>query len=452
LKRYEFRFCALAVPDDWVPVPPLGLAEPRQREGRLSLRVAEEWLRVPVAAADYARRQKELLAGALAEFELIREGPFPDARSGYALIFEYENEERLTSREMRIYRAQGLHVVILNLLGNGGEDRIRDQVFDAIARSFERRGDEPFERAERRPLLGALEGGALLASDPGAVREGFPRACVSLAVPRGWEARREEGSAVLHRSGVEIRLRRVLEHENYAGIWFERRMKRLRDSPGSQMSAWSDGTLTGGPPFVAVLYDETARGRSWNTAAAQRTLDVAVADRQLLEWSLRAPAGSSFHDQQAVLQSVIASAVFLDPAEWETCPLEPWIDLTLRGPWDVHGPGTYVHSQHADLLLQLGCVESHTSLEALRPRLLESLRRACKVQRSSTQMESLGLLRGLSALRWSGQGRMAVRAIWLRSEESLYSCVLQGRDGERLDELFLEAIEGMRLPGMRSAA
>lgn len=452
MKPYEFRFCALSVPDDWVPVPPLGLGEPRRRERRLSLQVSEDWLRTPTAAADHARRQKELLSRVFEDFELLREGPFPDARSaGYVVLFEYENEERLLSREMRIYRSQGLQVVSLTLLGEGGEDRVRDQIFDAVARSFESRGGEAFAKAERRPLLPGLEAEALPPADPTASRERFPRACISLGVPRGWEVLREEGLAVLKRSGAEIRLRRVLEHKNDAGIWFERKMKSLRDHPGSLVTAWSEGTLTGGRPYAAVLYDETGRTRSWNTAAVKRTLDVAIADRQLLEWSLQAPS-SAFLDLQALLQGVIASTVFLDPAEWETCPVEPWLSLTLRGPWEAQGPGTYVHSEQADLLLQLGAVESHSPLETLRPRLLESLRRSYKVQKSASEKESLGLYRGLEALRWSGQGKRWVKGIWLRAEENLYSCVLQGRDAAKVDELLLQIVEGLRLPGMRSAA
>lgn len=444
MKRYEFRFCALAVPDDWVPVPPLGLAEPRAGESRLSLSVAEQWFSEPVSAADYGKRQRDLFAGALEDFELVAEQPWPDPRSGWALVYEYENEERLTSREMRVWRAQGPQLSALTLLGPGGPDRGRDQVFETIARSFEPRGGEAFAKAERIPLLAALESGARPPLDPSARRERYPRVAISLALPRGWDSMEEDGTAVLRRSGFEIRVRRVLEHANSADLWFERKMKQLRDGEGSLVTAWTQGTIPEGKPYAAVVYDETARSRTWTTAAVQRTLEVAVSDRLLLEWSIRAPS-SSFQDAPAILQGVIATAEFLDPSEWELCPVEPWIDLTLKGPWEVEGPGTYVRSEPFSLL-QLSAQESHASLEALRPRLLEGLRRATAV-RSSSEKESLGLFRGAEALRWEGEGRMAVRAIWVRAGEKLLSIVLQGRNAKEGEELFWRGAEGIRNPG-----
>jgi hypothetical protein len=444
LKRYEFRFCALAVPDDWVPVPPLGLAEPRAGESRLSLSVAEQWFPEPVSAADHGKRQRDLLAEALEDFELVAEQPWPDPRSGWTLTFEYENDERLTSREMRVWRTQGPQLSALTLVGPGGSSRGRDQIFEAIARSFEARGGEAFARAERAPLLAALESGARPPLDPAARRERYPRVAISLAVPRGWDALAEGDAAVLRRSGFEIRVRRVLEHSNSADLWFERKMKQFRDGEGSLITAWSQGTIPEGKPYAAVSYDETARSRTWTTAAVQRTLEAALSDRLLLEWSIRAPS-SSFRDAPDILQGVIATAEFLNPSEWELHPVEPWIDLTLQGSWEVEGPGTYVRSEPFSLL-QLSAQESHASLEALRPRLLDGLRRATAV-RSSSEKESMGLLQGAEALRWEGEGRMAVRAIWVRAGDKLLSLVLQGRNAKEGEDLFRRGAKGIRKPG-----
>ena len=445
MKRYEFNFCSLAAPDEWLPVPPLGLAEPRSGENRLSLSVAEQWLGEPVSASDYGKRQRALLAEILVDFKLVAEQPWPDPRSGWALVFEYENEERLTSREMRVWRAQGPQLIALTLLGPGGPGRGRDQVFEAIARSFEPRGGEAFARTERTPLLAALESGIRLPADPAAARERFPRVTISMVVPRGWEAAAENGQAVLRRSGFELRARRVLEHSNKVGLWFERKMKQLRDSGGSLVMAWTQGALSEGCPYAAVAYDESARSRTWTTAAVQRTLEAAVSGRQLVEWSIRCPS-SSFLDAQAILQGVIASAESLDPSDWETCPAEPWIDLTLKGHWEVEGPGTYAKADGAFVLLQLADQESHAPLEALRPRLLEGLRRAAAVRRP-TEKQSTGLFKGLDALRWEGDGRLAVRAIWVRSGQRLYSCTLNGADPEETNELFRLAASGLTPPG-----
>lgn len=445
MHRYEFRFCSLAVPDDWIPVPPFSLAEPGSGEDRLSLTVAEQWLPEPLTAADHGTKQRALLAGALEDFELIAEQPWPDPRSGWALLFEYENEERLTSREMRVWRVQGPQLLSLTLLGPGGPSRGRDQVFEAIARSFEPRGGEAFARVERTPLLGALESEAKPPSDPTAMRQRFPRVAISIAVPRSWEAVAQDDQAVLRRSGCELRARRVLEHANDASLWFERKMKQLRDDADSLVMAWWQGTLPEGRPYAAVAYDETARSRTWKTEAVQRTLEVAIAGKQLLEWSARCPS-SSFRDAQAILQGVIASAEFLDPSDWETCLPEPWIDLTLKGHWEVEGPGTYVKAEGPFMLLQLAAQESHASLEALRPRLLEGLRRAAAI-RVGSERESMGPLRGSQALRWDGEGRTAIRAIWLRAQDQLLSSTLSGVEPRAADELIQQIAAGLRPPG-----
>jgi hypothetical protein len=455
LKRYDFPFCSLGVPDDWVPAPPLGLEEPRrQREDRLSLQVAEIWVNPPVAANEYAQKQRDVLAQVYEDFQLVLEGPLSgtDPRSGAMLVFEYENEERLTSQEVRVFRVQGPQICTLTLLGPGGPSRSRDQVFDAIARSFEPRNADFFAKAEQTPLLGGLDQGVPPPPDPTALRETFPRACVSIPVPRGWEARRERDGVVFGRTGAEIRLRRILENGGSPNLWFASRMKELRDTPGSLVFTWNQAPLQDGRRHAAILSDETARSRSWTTAATPRTLDVMIADQQPLAWTLRAPS-SSFQDLQAVLQGLIAGTIFLDPSEWETCPPEEWIDVTLRGPWKAEGPGTYsLFDDGGALILQLNRAESHSSLDTLRPRLLESLRRALKVQRNTAEVETPGLFRGLEALRYAGKGRMAVRAIWLRSGENLYSCTLIGSDPKRTDELFLQLVAGLRLPGMRDAA
>jgi hypothetical protein len=457
LKRYEFPFCCLMVPDDWNPIPPLGLEESSIREDdRLSLQVAEQWMDSPIVADDYARKQRDLIAKIYEDFELIREvHPLGgDPRSGAVLIFEYENEERLTSREIRVFRVQGPQACILTLLGPGGPSRSRDQVFDAITRSFEIRGSDFFAKAQQAPLLSGTAEGAPFFSDPSAIREKFPRACVSLHVPQGWDVRRDGNLALLlSRDGrTEIRLRRILENEGSPSVWFAGRMKELRENPGSLVLTWNQGSLPDGRGHAAILSDETARSRSWTTAATPRTLDIMIADRQPFVWTLCSPS-SSFQKIQITLQGLIAGVSFLDPSEWETCPPEKWIDVTLRGPWKVEGPGTYSLFDSGNVLLfQLSCVESHSSLETLRPHLLDSLIRAFKVQRNTFEIETLGLFRGLDALRYSGKGRMAVRAIWIRSGENLYSCTLSGSDPRRTDELFLQLVESLRLPGMRDAA
>jgi hypothetical protein len=447
VKRYDFSFCTLAVPEDWVPVPPLGLKEPRQSKERLELRVAEVWLGSPVGATDFASQQRERFSGIHQDFVLVREGSLPK-QAGAFLVFEYENEEGLISRKMWICRPQGPRVVSLTLLGPGGSSRFRDEVFEAISQTLELKAGEFLAQAQSQPLLSNLTGLPIPSADPNSSLQKFPRACVALPVPRGWEVSQEEnGTIVFLRSGCEIRLRRVVEHAGRPEVWFAETLQHLRATPGSLVIAYDQGALTDGRRYAAVLADETPRARSWTTAASSRVLGVEIADKQPLEWVLRAPP-NAFKDAQSTLDGLIAGMVFLDPEEWETSPAETWVHLTLRGPWKVQGPGTYTRSEPF-LLLQLSRLENPPALESLRPRLVDSLRRSFKVQRHSTEQETPGLFRGLEALRYSGRGRSAVQAIWLRSEACLYSCLLTGADAKRTEELFLAVVEGLRLPGMR---
>lgn len=450
LKRYEFPFCTLSVPPEWVPVPPLTLAEPGATgERRISARVEEAWKGEPVDAVAWGKRQREALSKALEDFVLFREGPhpLPGTQSGYAIVFESEDEERMTTREMRVYLAHGAHLVTLALAGPEERRRDCEAVFDEVARSFAITGDGFLEK---------LEAGALFphpsARDPTASRRAFPRLCASLGVPRGWEAREEGPVAVLDHSGTEIRLRRVLEHGAEPALWHEAAMKRLRETEESLVLRSEKGTLPSGQPFAGLLFDETARSRSWNTAAVARILAVAVHldPAVLLEAVLKAPT-AAMPDLQWIFQSLLASLKLLPPAEWQTSPVEPWLDLTLHGPWKADGPGTYTRlAGGAPVILQLGRLESPASLENLRPRLVEGLRKAHKIQHNSGEETSTGLLRGVEALRYAGRGKMAVRGIWLRSEGYLHSCVFQGAKSEETEELFQQAVRGLRVVGLES--
>lgn len=445
LQRYDFPFCTVSVPPHWVPVPPLTLAEPNG-ERRMSARVAEAWEKGPVDAAARAKRDLDGVSRALEDFALVRQGPHPP--NGAVLVFDFEDEERLTTREMRVYLARGAHLVTLTLQRPEEAPREYDAVFEEMARSFAITGDEFLAKLEPGPLFPIAS-----PPDPTASRRNFPRLCSTVGVPRGWEAREEGREVVLARTGAEIRLRRILEHAADPALWHEPALQELRATTGSLVLRSESGILPGDRPFAGILFDETARSRSWNTAATARTLAVAVeiGPGVLLEARLKAPP-ASLPDLQGLLHGLLTGITLLPSAEWLTSPVEPWLDLTLTGPWKAEGPGTYTRLDGSPVILQTGQIESPAPLENLRPRLVEGLRKAHKVQRNSGEETSSGSLRGVEALRYSGRGKMAIRGLWLRAEGQLYSCVFQGASAPECEELVQRAAQGARVPGMATIA
>lgn len=423
------------MPDDWEPLAPFGFAGPGDEEDRMTAQAMERWLREPTPAADHAKQQLQLLPAMYDEFSLVQNG-------GSFLLFRFRNEEGDRALGKVIYLTLGPLVCDLTLLALDGPDKERDRLFEAIGKTFELRNVEFLAKVEKRPLL--TPGVALTGE-----RRKYPRACISLPTPSGWDATYEDGSAMFRRSGAEIRLQRVLGSDGDVGAWFKQRMQDLQDTK-SLLLASEKGALERGD-YAAVLYEEKGAGRTWNTAAVKRSLDVFVSDEQPLLWTLTANV-AGFDGHRPVLESLVASTELLPPEEWETKIAEPWIDLTLKGPWKPQGPGLYVMMVPAFMCIYLTTQPEKTPFETAVPSIIESVRKSAGIREVYSEKQAIGSWQGKDALRYGVEGFadlphvQGTRSVWVSSGKTLYGGIVWGPDSFRVEKLHLRLVEALRIP------
>jgi hypothetical protein len=269
-------------------------------------------------------------------------------------------------------------------------------------------------------------------------------------VPSGWEAVEDDGDALLRRGAAEIRIHRDLNGHGDPGSWFSRRLKRLQDS-GDLLLNSEHGEVDRGS-YAAVLYEEKGVDRTWKTAATRRGFEVFLNDQQSLLCSLIASEGS-FNDYRPLFESLIASAQFLDPEEWETKLQEPWIDYTLRGPWQAEATGVYANVTETPLFVHLSMEPTTFTLEKLEVSILESLRQGFHLKAGFAEHSTLGDWRQHEALHYAIDGcevksgrDVSVRATWLSKEQRLYGIFVRGAaaaPSEALSRSLLEAFHAL---------
>lgn len=438
------------VPNDWVPLAPFGFAGPGAEDDRMTAQAMERWLKESPPAADYARRQAELLPALYDRFELLREGPHRSdgPGDGHFLSFRFRSEESDRSLGKVIYLVQGPLVCDLTLTALDGPDPDRDRLFEAIGRTFSLRGVDHLARLEKGPLLSTEFHQPEVPAWPGPRRK-FPRCCVSLPLPSGWEVADEDGQAVFRRGGTEIRMRRVLGSDGDVDGWFGDRMKELQETESLLLRS-ERGAIERGD-YAALLFEEKGAARRWNTAAVTRTLELFLGDEQPLLWSLYGKA-EGFSAQLPLLEQLARAAEFLPPAEWETKLAEPWIDLTLKGPWRTEGPGLYVTMKPSFTSVFLMSHEEKSPIETMRPSLVDSVRKGSGVQEIYAENEVAGLWRGKDALSYTIEGFAegphvrGSRVAWFSSGGLVYGCVVHGTNAARVEKLFTSVVDGVRIP------
>jgi hypothetical protein len=455
LKHYASRTCTFAVPDEWVAEPPFAFREPGEEGDRMGAQILERSLADMPSAASYARDQKPILGELYDGFELLQEGPqrLEGSGEGYAVTFKYLDEEEYPSRGRMTVFTCGPLVCQLVLSGPDGVDPERDRLFESIARTFSFRDAEVFAEAKaggmtsetlRLPQAEAAKGW------PGAWRK-FPRCCIELPLPIGWEVVTDERDDVLFRRGSgEIRLHREIGANNEADVWLEDRMNRLREQ-GDRLLSSEQGELERGA-YVAVLSEERGAIRTWKTAAVTRVLDLFWGDQQPLVWTLRAPE-AGFSDLRLFLESLIAASRFLDPSEWETRIAEPWVDYVLKGHWEPQGPGLYVQPEEEMTFVQLSQEASDFPLDKLQPSILDSMRRGNVLMEGSTEVHLSGVWRGHEAFHYAVDGvdeesgeDVSLRAVWLSGNRLLYNIFVRGVDPESTEGLSRSLLDAFRAP------
>ena len=450
MNRYESRYYTFVVPGDWEPLAPFGFAGPGDEDDRMTAQAMERWLKESPSAADYARRQVDLLPALYDRFELLSEGPHRSdgPGDGHFLAFRFRSEEGDRSLGKVIYLVQGPLVCDLTLTALDEPDPDRDRLFEAIGKTFSLRGVDHLARLEKGPLLSADFHQPDMPPWPGPRRK-FPRCCVSLPLPSGWEVADEDGRAVFRRSGTEIRLRRVLGSDGDVDDWFKDRMKELQETESLLLRS-EQGAIERGE-YAALLFEEKGAARRWNTAAVTRTFELFIGDEQPLLWSLHGKA-EGFAQHLPLLEQLALAAEFLPPAEWETKLAEPWIDLTLKGPWRTEGPGVYVTMKPSFTCVYLVSQDEKHPLATIGPSVAESVRQSAGVQEVYTEEQSLGLWRDHEALHYSVEGFadqphiQGTRSVWVSSGQTLYGGIVWGPDAFRVEKLHRQVAEALRIP------
>lgn len=451
MKRYESRYCTFAVPDDWETEPPFAFRERGEEGNRMGAQILERSLADMPSAAEYAKKQKPILAEIYEGFELLLEGPqrIEGPGEGYSISFRYVDEEENPSRGRMIFFTCGPLVCQLFLSGPDGDDSERDRLFEAIGKTFAFRGADALASARAGGLTSEvlrMKQTEAAKGWPGPWRK-FPRCCVELPLPNGWEVVIDERDDVLFRhGGAEIRLHRELGENNEAGIWFANRMRRLQQQ-GDRLLGSEQAELERGS-YAAVLYEEKGAVRMWKTAAVMWILDLFLRDQQPLVWTLRAP-GEGFLDLRSFLESLIAASRFLEPAEWETRPAEPWLNLILKGPWQAESPGLYSLSSDSPTFVHLAHEQEAVSLAGLRSSIAKTFQNSYK-ERGYVDNETLGAWRGFDAIHVSVDAKndalepRHARATWLTNNQSIFSLLVWSAEETVASQISRDLLEGFR--------
>lgn len=437
--RLEADFCTLELPGGWLQTGPLRFAANAEPEA-LTAEVEEIWQEgEPLPATEHLQERKEFLRNCFEDFGVLSEGPV-EAASPRALgiTARYENDDFQPVVHREIVLTEGPIRCSLRLFGP--EDATdREVIFESIVRSFQLTTGRSLGSAESLDLFSDP---ALLTSDPRVAVDSFPFLCHSMAVSNEW-SRSVEGRHVMLRGGRnEIRIHRLLAEDREAGKWIVRRIEEI-ESAGGRLLATGRGTTPQGP--VSALWSELGAG-TWRTAATQRQLHLRLATEEPLEFQVSGPLRQP-SEAESVLGPLIASLRSLDPELWRTLPLEPWIDLELKGPWTSTFPGLYVDSELFIPVLELRQQENAPALETVKDSLHEALRQGSGVlPGSDSETAEMGQFRGLEAWRYRADAQLNIRGIFLQEQSTITTCLLQMREAEAADALFQKILEGLRLP------
>lgn len=436
----EADFCTLELPDGWLRLGPLRFTAAASAES-LAGEVEEVWLEGEApSVGDYLEERKAFLSRCFEAFEVLAEGPVEaGGPRAHGLTLRFENDDFQPTIHREVVLAEG--PVRCSLRLSGPEDAPdREALFDRIVRSFQLTTGRFLGAAEPFSLFGEPE--RSFVTDPRIAVEAQPLLCHRLAVPRDWSCTVEGREVVLGAGRSEIRIRRLLGDEREAGKWMVSQLEKL-EATGSRLLGTGQGSTPRGAS--SALWSESGSG-TWRTAATQRQLVFRLATEEPLEFTVRGSLRQPV-EVEPLLGPLIGSLEPLDSESWLTRPLEPWLDLTLEGPWTCIDLGLYVHPELFIPVLELRQQRDAPPLETLKSSLHEALRQGAGVlPGSNNEVAEMGQFRGREAWRYRADAQLSIRGIWVADGSTLTSCLLQTRDGASADAVFLKILEGLRLP------
>ena len=435
----EADFCALELPKDWLRLGPLSFS--LGSGSRALIGEVEETLAEgdPKPLDELLEERKAFLGRCFEAFEVLEDSVAEtgDARVG-RLKARYEDDNFQPVAHQEVVLAEGPILCSLRLVGPE-ERRGREEAFEQIVDSFHSTLGRALARVETFSFL--AEGEPALDPEAQSPLRPFPVLCHELSTPRGWGHREEGRTIVLEGQGLELHGRRLLALERESGPWLARALDRMK-AQGGRLLGWSRGVVTG-TPFTALWVD--FGGETWRTAANQQQMVIRLGTTEPIELSLK---GSFRHPREVeeLLGRLMASLTPLSPEDWQTYPLEDWIDLRLDGPWTCTHPGLYLHPESVLPVLELGKQDDGPPLETLQPSLHEALRQGSGVipGRDSEQAE-MGTFRGREAWYYKADAQFSARGIWISEGRTLVHCLLQSLDSAWADGLFSKILGGLQL-------
>lgn len=453
MSQHRLAFCSFTCPDAWEPIAPLTWAAPGTGLLRFHAHLGQDWLLSARSPAEVAEDLKQLWLAMDPQMEVEHEAPVPGGAPGQAWGAVVRMRDELTHPVRRLVHLRVLgpvacHLTVDRPLELG--ERL-DGLANEIALSLRLEASEVLEGVVNAPVMPPTTPGAQL---PIARTVGVPTACVTLPVPVGWElATPAPCEATLSGPGLRVDLRRPVGGSDQLRPWLGARLGELALTPRARLRAWEHGERSG-VEFAALSSSQPVGGGTWAKPVLHEQVSLAVRDQQFLEWSATAQP----HVDIGAFLQIVEGTRFLVPEAWETPTVEAWLPLTLRGGWRPQGDGVYLKVEDGMLLLHAAAVESTAPLEKTRPTMpdvIDTVRAGAPLLDVHHEEEAVGSWRGLEAYRYAldasfgGLGLRSVRAVALQSGATLYSCRLVGAVREQTHALFLEVLEGLRIPGMK---
>ncbi len=453
----------MAAPDDWLELPSLGAVQPGEGPQQLTVEVREFWPRSEASAEVHAEEYRKILAAAYKDFELLEEGPSEVGQGEEAFRFVYNHADQEPRQNTELVIPRGPLVCHLIMGGPQLPDERRDRLFGKIAATFVFERDEAIAGARRTGLLDQAS-----APPETMTWSDLPQACVAVQLPTGWQVAdlaeqdiTQEVEARLFARGAEITIHRAMDADSDPEAWLNRQMAEKHTEAGVKIMGWDCGQIGEDRPYAGLSYSRHRQNGQWSAPEVTSNLDFATGDTMLLVWSLKVGREGWYPDAAAALVRILRDFRLLEPEQWQTCLPEPWIEQELRGRWICEGPGTYLKQDGGHrLFMQLRQQEitGKLKLAQVRPSMeevIDTFRSGSPVLTVFAEDEAEGLWRGIEAFRYSldaefrDQGVMAARAVTALAEKILYTCLLFGSNREEVNELYLEVLENLAIPGMK---
>lgn len=435
------------MPDGWTTQPPCGAGEPLAEDERATAIVFERFLAVPASPAAAARELLRALPDVFDECVLLEQGPVrvADGREGFGLAVRYRDDDGDLRFRRHLVATAGPYVCELVVEHPEGSASCPEETVKAIAGSLRLVGVDFCASAralDRDWFRAPAEGGE------DAPRE-FPFLGRSLPTPQGWTAAEGGDGASFRAPGVELGVRRVMASDGDAGEWLAGRMGEAAARSETVLASrqWEGED---GAELAGVLTDDRAR-LTWQSNVRRQVLEVFAGEPVPAVFRLAAEP-QRLEEAAAALGSLLHGSVALPEERWRTRVAEPWVKLVLEGPWRNPALGAYVRVGEPVATLALLAQPSPSPLGVLADALVRGLRPS--LEKVDDERSSRGPLRGVEALsvRVTGRGNLGsgtvVRGLWLVSEGTLYTTVLQGSSAELVDTLGSELGRGLDLPGM----